>query len=249
VFATIVSILMMILGIILILIVALYNALGGADTVCGAGTGTAQAPTSFSNIGRSSGSSSRMNEFDDDYAKYVGNEMCTLGCPCWSGNVGDSTEVGPTQALYDAETAKARGRKTINPLVWSNDPTESFETMVECSAKGRTSSSSRRFVAKGTVDFIKAAEVNYDCSGLCTPGLFYLTRPLSDGPPTSGCLRIFLEEFPAGLNNTAICTVLTSILLCFGCCFGISICGGNTDSDGDQVAPVKSVPENETAPQ
>jgi len=43
-------------------------------------------------------------------------------------------------------------------------------------------------------DILEYMELNYECSGVCNTGLFYFSRPASDGMPTETCAEKAAKE-------------------------------------------------------
>lgn len=57
-------------------------------------------------------------------------------------------------------------------------------------------------------DFYRQLEESFDCSGMCEPGLFYLTKPLSNGSPKKTCLKPYSAEL---LSYTSIISTYMSL--------------------------------------
>jgi len=45
------------------------------------------------------------------------------------------------------------------------------------------------------LDIYQSFEDDFDCSGICKPGLFYFGRNTADGPPKKTCLKHFKSAF------------------------------------------------------
>lgn len=80
---------------------------------------------------------------------------------------------------------------------------------------------------------MESFENQYKCAGLCYTPLFYLTRPLTDGPPTQSCDTAFINSVTgnAGVGGVAIVTGLVLLSMFVG---SIPLCSGFA-SDGDAM--------------
>lgn len=58
-------------------------------------------------------------------------------------------------------------------------------------------------------------EDDYNCSGMCYPGLFYFTNPISYGPPKDTCMNVFLTHMNNEARSFAVIQILTGSL-CLG---------------------------------
>lgn len=54
---------------------------------------------------------------------------------------------------------------------------------------------------KKFLDLIRFIETEYDCSGMCSPSLFYLVNPVTAGPPKDACLAPFIGDITDLLGN------------------------------------------------
>ena len=55
-------------------------------------------------------------------------------------------------------------------------------------------------------------EDEFNCSGICRPGLFYFGNPTSYGPPEKTCLKQFLSIIRDQSHPFAIMSILTGVL-------------------------------------
>lgn len=91
-------------------------------------------------------------------------------------------------------------------------------------------------------NFIKFIEKQYECSGLCSPSMFYLTQSVEKGPPKKGCLAPFVDEVAVLLSDLGVAMIISGVgfLLMIGCivplcCFKLK--------DPDEVKPFDTVKE------
>ena len=62
------------------------------------------------------------------------------------------------------------------------------------------------------INLIKYFEENCECSGLCRPPLFYLTVPVTKGPPKNGCAYFIMEAIDEMLGNLALTFFASAII-------------------------------------
>lgn len=72
------------------------------------------------------------------------------------------------------------------------------------------------FDSKDTWDFMRSAEVTYDCAGFCYVPMFYLTRDISEGQPTQECLKPIFNA--AYADSQYIFMISGTFLALIGCC-------------------------------
>lgn len=77
-----------------------------------------------------------------------------------------------------------------------------------------------------TKKFINWIESKYECSGMCSPGLFYLTESVTKGPPTRGCFAPFMDDLASIIGNlgnammaSGVFFLLMIFFVCPICCF------------------------------
>lgn len=86
------------------------------------------------------------------------------------------------------------------------------------------------FLQKGGYSFISSFEKQFKCAGICFTPLFYLTRNLSEGLPTTQCDQAFLKSV-SGQVGPAIVAFATAIIMLtlFGASF--PLCTGKSDEN------------------
>jgi hypothetical protein len=60
--------------------------------------------------------------------------------------------------------------------------------------------------------FLTYFEAKFKCSGLCKPGFFYLTRPISDGRPTTTCMTYLKNAIGDNLTYLGIVSLVAGII-------------------------------------
>ena len=55
-------------------------------------------------------------------------------------------------------------------------------------------------------------EDQFNCSGICRPGLFYFHNPITYGPPTETCLKHFVELIKEKAQPVAVLMLLQGVL-------------------------------------
>lgn len=58
-------------------------------------------------------------------------------------------------------------------------------------------------------------EDDFNCSGMCSPSLFYFTRPLEEGPPQKTCLFSMKNALTNSSRSFAYTSVLTGVTALF----------------------------------
>ena len=76
------------------------------------------------------------------------------------------------------------------------------------------------------IKFIEYIEKEYECSGLCSPSMFYFANSVKTGPPKQGCLAPFIDDLTDLAGNlgeamvaSAVFFLFMSILIWVLCCY------------------------------
>jgi hypothetical protein len=84
------------------------------------------------------------------------------------------------------------------------------------------------------IKFISYVEETYECSGMCTPSLFYLTQSVEKGLPKQGCVKPFVQdvsdlffELGATMIASGVLFLFMIIIICPICCFDPKYTGKN----------------------
>ena len=77
---------------------------------------------------------------------------------------------------------------------------------------------------EGYIKLINFIESSYDCSGLCRPPLFYLTVPVTKGPPVRGCAPSVMEALDSMVGSLAQTFVASSVFFFLMIFFVCPIC-------------------------
>jgi hypothetical protein len=138
--------------------------------------------------------------------------MCSKNCPC---------EASPNSAEWTG-TNNEFGRTRFN---FSAAPGEGYSTFKDCweallagERDGATDDQVAEAKAKAEdasydagVKFFEYFEGLFECSGMCKTGLFYYSRPISDGRPPKTCMTYLKDEISNNLTYLGICTFFSSI--------------------------------------
>merc|ERR1712070_1085739 len=73
--------------------------------------------------------------------------------------------------------------------------------------------------------FFTQLEEKYKCAGLCEKGLFYVSKPLSAGRPTKGCVDAFADEYGENYGVAAV-AFITAIVLVVAGIAALPLCTG-----------------------
>lgn len=71
------------------------------------------------------------------------------------------------------------------------------------------------FGKEGT-KFFQQLEEKYECAGLCKESLFYVSKPLSAGRPTKGCVDAFVEKHGENMGVAAVAFITAIVLIVAG---------------------------------
>lgn len=93
---------------------------------------------------------------------------------------------------------------------------------------------------------IARMEEDYDCTGMCDAGLWYLTRPLSDGMPANECLKPVMDDVKASFKakSSGVGVFLLISALCQIMLFG-GIVARAEDVKDDEKADFDNVEGNQ----
>jgi hypothetical protein len=160
------------------------------------------------------------------YGPSVDNTMCSTTCKCAS----DTTAA--VKAQFTGSPLRTGGATSFD---WSG----TYTTYEQCfnaisaaqgSAAGATTGA-KDFFLNGGFQFLKSFEKQYDCAGLCYTPLFYLTKPLSVGPPTTSCDAAFIASV-AGNTGVGAIALVTGFILLSVMVGSIPLCSGYASDGG-----------------
>jgi hypothetical protein len=99
-----------------------------------------------------------------------------------------------------------------HPEIWTNDLLRNDPKL---------KSAYEDFSKRDTFNTLRYYEQNYDCAGMCDKPMFYLTKPLSDGPPTQDCVEAVITSFTDNMF-VLIVALISSICLFTAACSATS---------------------------
>ena len=82
--------------------------------------------------------------------------------------------------------------------------------------KTKQTSSIFEFFKNGALNFLFEVEKDFDCAGMCEVPLFYVTRDISEGPPTQECLIASLYNMQDSLLGWTNIMIVTGVILFIG---------------------------------
>ena len=74
------------------------------------------------------------------------------------------------------------------------------------------------------LDLIKYIEGQYDCSGMCSPSLFYLVNPVTAGPPKDACLAPFVGDIMSLLGDLGSALIASGVFFLLMIFFVLPMC-------------------------
>lgn len=76
------------------------------------------------------------------------------------------------------------------------------------------------------MDFLVGLEGEFDCSGYCEVGRFYLAKDISYGPPQIDCVRGLINGLSGKVGAAGYVTIITGILLIIAMIGAFPLCSG-----------------------
>lgn len=61
-------------------------------------------------------------------------------------------------------------------------------------------------------DLYQIFEDDYNCSGICKPGLFYFSNPINFGPPEKTCFKEFIDEVNFRAHPFAVVSIVAGCI-------------------------------------
>jgi len=181
------------------------------------------------------------------YALAVDKVMCSEVCPCDPGESGENKEKWQSidvqtlkkysrviddaslSATEAADYKKQGFNAPIVPFVWKSSG--GFTKYQDCYEKelkpnqSKYPSLSSFLTDSKNYDFLVGLETTIpNCSGVCDLPLFYVTKSISEGPPTAECIAGTISFFSNGLTTdsnlfiTAGLVALGAFMQIFGLC-------------------------------
>lgn len=159
-----------------------------------------------------------IQDIDSQLGDVVSSYMCTSSyCPCPS-------DLDFTQ--WDDEDDNNFWGRTLSPIsnsytpIYAGIPGETtFSTLVDCYETRKDDSTYDTFtnsVKQGQISFFSFLEDSLDCSGICTPGLFWFTKDVNTGKPGKNCIDGLKSEFGKYTDTIGGCLIVA---------FFLTICG------------------------
>lgn len=99
------------------------------------------------------------------------------------------------------------------PFVWAaSDDADVHSTYLKCLESGATDASGTP-VDMSPFKLVGFFEGKYDCAGICTTPLFYVSKPLSAGIPTEECLKGIQEQIAGSTMYVGVVALICGILM------------------------------------
>ena len=80
------------------------------------------------------------------------------------------------------------------------------------------------FFMKGGYDFLKRIESDFECAGLCDVPLFYITKDISKGRPTTECITVSFDKISEGISIIGYIVMVTGLLTFAGFVGSFALC-------------------------
>jgi len=144
----------------------------------------------------------------DDFSKdWVFQYMCTPDCPC------DVTEdtTGQYALLTWDEVIDQYGERSF--IYFGTASETKYSTFADCFSQSTFFEDDQQVVTQDTIDLVSYLELEFTCSGVCEPGLFYWTLPLSEGIPTTTCVSVLQDNLGNAGRAFGFLLTLTTIIM------------------------------------
>ena len=147
-------------------------------------------------------------DFVDDIDSYLAlraQVICTEACPC------NIVNYLPWNTKFGHDFDMSVYRETGETTDW-----ESCEEYMGVDED-------ENLLDKKFDSLLNILEDEFDCQGICSPGMFWLYREVTDGPPEEGCLLQMKQRFNKGAGAAVIVLFITIAvdLLLWICMFGL----------------------------
>lgn len=175
-------------------------------------------------------------KIDETYPMYksaVETKMCTDQCKC-PGQYKSLWEESKDTDLF--KNALNKAGRDWNSFKWGGNNDVTVATWLECYDafiinNYGPDSSERQFMKYGGKTFVEDLEARHNCAGLCYVPLFYMTRDMSVGPPTKGCVAAVAEDFPKTYGSAGLAALITGLVLLLGVGAACPLCVGNEEKN------------------
>ena len=104
------------------------------------------------------------------------------------------------------------------------------------------------FFGNGGYEFLSVLEVKYNCASMCQVPLFWLTKDVSEGPPTKECVNSSIQSLSDEIGF-AIAFVVTGVLLLFAVFGAIPLCSDYSEEYKMKQEEEKGQTEMRKAPE
>lgn len=96
--------------------------------------------------------------------------------------------------------------------------------------------------------FIGTLEKSYDCAGICSKHLFYMTKSITEGVPTTECLRPMIDDLTKNSSTYGIVAMISGATLLLGFLGSFPLCS-KRDEGKEDILEGKQAGEGEMAVQ
>ena len=176
-------------------------------------------------------------EMDRGMTQTTANFMCTTACPCvatlnkslWT-NETEMRKFGRTLAATDTLTIEKRYKAFV---LGGARVYDDFWSCYEYLQSTNQTQGTYYEINESYKGLFEDLEDEFNCNGVCRPGIFYLFKDVVEGPPTKRCLDSAIEYF--GRRPIAVGVVLLvscfltfiTFVISFSLCSCCKKCGGD----------------------
>jgi len=84
----------------------------------------------------------------------------------------------------------------------------------------------KNFLNEGGLNFLAGMEAEFDCSGFCEVGRFYLAKDIEYGPPQQECIQGMIDGLAGKVGPAAYGLIGSGILLFIAMVGAFPLCSG-----------------------
>lgn len=154
--------------------------------------------------------------------------MCTDLCPC------DPGAGSASKKLYDDLPASwyAQYGRSSADMVWASAAGEGFDDFYTCyttviavaETPTENTEAVKNFLTGDVGKSIEMIESSWECAGYCVPGMFSISRSISEGAAENDCIKAGAESLASSSIPVGVVGIITGLVLLIAFCFSFPLC-------------------------
>lgn len=196
-----------------------------------------------------------MIQFDKQYTDMIVKPMCSDLCPCdenmfatWEKSgvnvISHGRTFKPTPTQRSNQNSKGIQAEVV-ALVAAKGGSPSYTTFLECynkvlkdqtpvesGTKANGGKKMQEWFKTNGVEGLQKMEDSLKCQGMCSPRLFYVTKPFTDQPENT-CFDAIANKISGGARTVGIVSIVTALIAFCACCGSFPLCTKFNDEEGE----------------